>query len=254
MPDFDPVVLIHGAWQGAWVWDDFVPLLAQRGFTAHAIDLPGNGCDATPPEQVTLALYLDHLGALLDRIGRPVSLVGHSGGGVIASALADQRREQVARLAYIAGMMLPDGMSYAELVRQMRPAHPEVVGIAPYLIWSADRLTSQVEPQAAAALFLSDCPPDKALAAAHRLTPQPEGGRAIAARLTPERFGTVPRLYVEATGDKSVLPIMQRRMQALVPGAQSVALHTGHAPHFSAPQLLADVLCPFLAGPLGMTP
>ena len=39
-----------------------------------------------------------------------------------------------------------------------------------------------------------------------RLSPQPEGGRAVSPRLTPERFGTVPRLYVEAKNDRSVVP------------------------------------------------
>jgi hypothetical protein len=45
-----------------------------------------------------------------------------------------------------------------------------------------------------------------------------------------------------------VIPPLQRRMQALVPGADVVTLPTGHAPHLAAPRLLADVLTPFLTG------
>ncbi len=73
----------------------------------------------------------------------------------------------------------------------------------------------------------------------HGLTPQPERGRNIRAGLTPERFGTVPRLYVEAEADRSIVLACQRRMQALVPGAEVVTLLTGHAPHLAAPDLLA---------------
>ena len=36
----DPVVLIHGAWQGSWAWDAFVPLLEAHGLEVVAVDLP----------------------------------------------------------------------------------------------------------------------------------------------------------------------------------------------------------------------
>ena len=49
MPDFDPVILIHGAWQGSWVWARLTPYLHAAGFDAHAVDLPGNGVDGTDP-------------------------------------------------------------------------------------------------------------------------------------------------------------------------------------------------------------
>ena len=49
MADFDPVILIHGAWQGSWVWARFTPYLEAAGLAAHAVDLPGNGVDGTDP-------------------------------------------------------------------------------------------------------------------------------------------------------------------------------------------------------------
>lgn len=38
----------------------FQPLLADLGWDSYAVDLPGNGCDDTPPEAVNLAAYVDH--------------------------------------------------------------------------------------------------------------------------------------------------------------------------------------------------
>jgi pimeloyl-ACP methyl ester carboxylesterase len=67
-------------------------------------------------------------------------------------------------------------------------------------------------------------------------------------RLTTERFGRVPRTYVEALRDRSVVPAVQRRMQALVPGADRLAIDTGHAPQLAAPDRLAALLLPVLAG------
>ncbi|MDC7789958.1 alpha/beta hydrolase [Rhodoplanes sp. TEM] len=243
--DADPVLLIHGAWQGAWAWDAFVPELAAAGLAFEAIDLPGNG--TTPaPRPVSLDLYVEHVRAAIARRGRPVSLVAHSGGGLVASQVAEADPDGVARIVYVAGMMLPDGMAYADLVRDVIAEHPEAAGIGPHLVWSADRASSTVPEAAALAFFYHDCDAAAARSAARQLTAQPEGGRAVRPRLTAARFGRVPRLYVEATADRSVVPILQRRMQALVPGAAVVSLPTGHAPQLVAPRLLAEAIVPFL--------
>jgi pimeloyl-ACP methyl ester carboxylesterase len=241
-----PVVLIHGAWQGSWAWEAFVPYLTRAGYAPVAVDLPGNGADATPAAAVTLELYVGHLIEVLAGLGRPAHLVAHSGGGIVASAVAEAAPERVLSLTYVAGMMLPSGVSFASLVAGMLLENPEVAGIGPHLRWSADRSVSEVPRAAALACFFDDCPPELAEAAAARLRPQPEGGRAVVARLTPERFGRVPRLYVQADADRSVAPVLQRRMQELVPGAEIAVLPTGHAPHLVAPRLLAEAVLPFL--------
>lgn len=244
----DPVVLIHGAWQGSWAWEAFVPLLAARGLEVHAADLPGNGGDDIDPREVSLDLYLGYFDRLLTQIGRPVSIVGHSGGGIVASAVAEAFFEQVTRVAYVAGMMLPSGVSFGEVQAEIDGPGAMPSGVTSELAWSADARVSSVPRAAATAILFSDCSPELAASAAARLTPQGEGGRAIRVTTTPERFGRLPRLYVEATEDRSVLLAAQRRMQQLVPGATVISLPTGHAPQVSAPQLLADAMAPFLQG------
>ncbi|PLX36333.1 MAG: alkyl salicylate esterase [Hyphomicrobiales bacterium] len=244
----DPVILIHGAWQGSWVWKKLIPLLEAAGVEVHAVDLPGNGVDDTPFEDVSLDLYVDHVGALIEKIGRPVSLVGHSGGGVVATEVGERYVEQVARVAYVAGMMLPPGAGFSDLLYWEHAVKRGLLGIGPHLEWSADGSQSRVPPEAGARIFLNDVPYDTALIGARNLTPQAEGGRSIVAEWTPERFGTLPRLYVECERDLSVVPAFQRRMQELVPGAERVELDTGHAPQISAPEKLAGALLPFLTG------
>jgi pimeloyl-ACP methyl ester carboxylesterase len=244
----DPVILIHGAWAGSFVWDRFAALLRDAGFEAVAIDLPGNGADATPPQAVSLELYARHVVAAVHRAGPPATLIAHSGGGMVAAQAAELAPEMVARLVFVAGFMLPDGVGFADIVADILPQHPEAAGINPFLQRSADGATTVVPADAAAAIFFSDCPPDVARAAAARLTPQPEAGRAVAPRLTAARIGAVPRLYVEATEDRSVVLAAQRRMQALVPGAAVVSLATGHAPQVSSPAALLASILPFLEG------
>jgi pimeloyl-ACP methyl ester carboxylesterase len=246
MSDFDPVVLIHGAWQGSWAWARFTPYLTAAGLAAHAVDLPGNGVDGSDPAGVTFEACLQHVHGVVRALGRPVSLVGHSGGGLLVTAFAERWPDDVSRLVYVVGMMLPDGTSFEKLVASVRQDHPEASGIGPYLEWSADRKVSRVPPEAAIAIFLQDCDASDAAAAAAQLTPQGEGGRAVTTPATAERYGRIPRLYVEALHDRSLILPVQRAMQALAPGASVVSLPTGHAPQFSAPAALAEAIVPFL--------
>ncbi len=142
--------------------------------------------------------------------------------------------------------MLPNGMGFADLVAELKDDHLDAAGVAPHLVWSSDRSTSRVPLQAALVYFFHDCSAADAIAAAQRLTPQPDRGRSIRTRLTPQRFGRIPRLYVEAQADRAVILACQRRMQDLVPGSEVVTIPTGHAPHLGAPRILADALIPFL--------
>ncbi|MFN3548118.1 MAG: alpha/beta fold hydrolase [Mesorhizobium sp.] len=242
------VILIHGAWQGSWVWSRLVPLLEGARLRAIAVDLPGNGADGSPPETASLERYVDHVGAVIAAGSGPVALVGHSGGGVVATAVAERYCEGVERVAYVAGMMLPPGVGFGDVLSDMKAAEQGLLGIGPHLAWSPDRRVSSVPVEAAADIFLNDMPRDEALRLAEGLTPQGEGGRAISSVWTPARFGSLPRLYVECADDRSVMLPVQRRMQALVPGAARVTLDAGHAPHVSQPARLAEVLAPFLKG------
>jgi pimeloyl-ACP methyl ester carboxylesterase len=242
----DPVVLIHGAWAGSWVWDRLLPFLDAAGLKSYAIDLPGNGSDTLDPALVVFENYLDHVYSKVGALAGPVSLVAHSGGGNVASAFAERWPSLVSRIVYVAGIMLPTGMSFVDVVEMAVPNHPDAVGVNPSTVYSPDGRVTHVPQAAAIDHFFNDCDADDAATAVRRLTPQGEGGRAIVMRTTADRFGRVPRLYVEALNDKSVILPVQRLMQNLSPGAQVATLPTGHAPQFSAPDKLAAAIIPFL--------
>lgn len=246
------VILIHGAWQGSWVWRDFAPLLEAAGLTPHAIDLPGNGADDTPLHDVNLELYLAHVGALIDRLEGDVVLIAHSGGGVVATALGERYPGRIKAITYLAGMMLPPNWHFGHVLEQEKAVERGWLGIGPYLDWSDDRFVSSVPAEAGAKIFLNDMPFDVALEGAKNLTPQAEPGRALKTLWTEGRFGTIARIYVECAQDLSVLQPIQQAMQKLVPGAHRIALDTGHAPHVSQPQLLARALLPCLQTQLAL--
>lgn len=241
------VVLIHGAWAASWVWDSLLDGLRDAGYSPHAVNLPGNGTDAMPAAEVTFAGYVRHVVNLIDRMEGPVHLVGHSGGGITATAVAEQCAERIASVSYVAGMMLPSGLGFAELCARMSAELPGDSGIVPWLQRSSCGHGTQVPSDAACAVFFHDAPAPDALRAARAMTVQPDGGRDMVAHWTAARFGRLPRLYVEATRDRSVLPVVQQRMQQLVPGATVVRLNCGHVPQLAAPAKLLRSLLDFFA-------
>ncbi|MET3512861.1 pimeloyl-ACP methyl ester carboxylesterase [Pseudacidovorax sp. 1753] len=242
------IVLIHGAWQGAWAFDAWLPLLRERGWQPHAVDLPGNGWPPLGDAPASLDTYAAHVAGVIDALGEPAVVLGHSGGGITASQVAEVLPQRVAALVYLAGMMLPSGMGFGELVRQVQAEQPgrDFSGIGPWLRWNADRSASRVAAEGALRCFVHDCEPAAAAQAAALLRPQPESGRAMLNRLSADRFGRVPRFYVECLDDQSVYHPLQARMQQLSPGARRLTLPCGHVPQLAAPQALTDLLIPEL--------
>jgi pimeloyl-ACP methyl ester carboxylesterase len=233
-------VLVHGAWHGAWAWDAIVSRLKAAGHDAIAVDLPGNGRDATPPQQVTLALYAAHVAKIVDAVAGPVVLVGHSMGGMTVAQTCEMRPERVALAIYLCAFVLPNGTSVLEFYGKylqpwMRGAHSRVTH-------DAQGLCSSIDPAAAVEVFYHQAERSLAEAAAKRLTPQPEGARRSRIQLTAERFGGVPRVYIEARDDRSVHLPLQRQMQELTAFAAVYGLESDHAPQLSQPDKLAALL------------
>jgi pimeloyl-ACP methyl ester carboxylesterase len=89
------VILIPGFWLDASSWNG-VPV---AGHTLHPITRSGQ----------TLQAQVDDIVARLDSLPGEVALVGHSGGGVIAHAVADARPDRVATVVYVDSWPAGDG-------------------------------------------------------------------------------------------------------------------------------------------------
>ena len=162
-----PVVLVHGAWHGAWCWATFQAELDRRGITSYAIDLPGHGTSLEPlggldQDAAHLATILDHLD-LTDAV-----LVGHSyGGAVITQAAAG--RSDLAHLVYVTAFALNAGESVMGALRSLDP-HDVDLGAA--MQFHSDG-TSTLDPRLAVAALYGSCSPEAIAAALPRLSPQP---------------------------------------------------------------------------------
>lgn len=105
-------VLVPGYWLGAWAWDEVAAELRSAGHEVHAITLTGlaEKADLLTPE-VNLDTHIADVEAAVEACSGPVVLVGHSGGGMPVTAVADRMPERIARLVYVDSGPLLDGMS-----------------------------------------------------------------------------------------------------------------------------------------------
>jgi pimeloyl-ACP methyl ester carboxylesterase len=95
------VVLIHGTGASTAWWDPVVPPLA-GACRVIRIDLAGHGRSASPAGGYGIPAQARRVGAVLDQLGAGrVTVIGHSTGGTVATALAEQRPGKVAALALI---------------------------------------------------------------------------------------------------------------------------------------------------------
>jgi pimeloyl-ACP methyl ester carboxylesterase len=85
-----PVLMVHGAFAGPFVWEGFAAKFAEAGYGVHSPALRHHEGEGLPESlnQVSLADYADDLDRFIDGLPGPPVLVGHAMGGLIAQMLA----------------------------------------------------------------------------------------------------------------------------------------------------------------------
>lgn len=236
-------VLVHGSWHGAWCWYKVVARLRALGHHVDAVDLPGHGRDRTAPSEITLDSYTERVAEAIDRAPGPVVLVAHSRGGIPASQVAEQRCDRIGRLVYLAAYLLADGETVLD-----HAVHDSDSLVLPNLVFDEAGTWDMLRSEAFEAALYADCSADD-LALAHLLlTPEPAVPSRTPIAITQERYGSVPRVYIELLQDRAVSLMLQRRMQAQMPCTDVRSIDAGHSAYFSAPDELTGHLVEIAAG------
>ena len=114
------IVLIHGAYQGGWIWQRVVSRLAAAGHRVFAPSL--DGCaerrhalrpginTETHGAEIAELLFFEDL--------RDVVLVGTSSGGMVACKAAELARERIGRLVLADALALFDGECIGDIVKR----------------------------------------------------------------------------------------------------------------------------------------
>lgn len=278
------IVLVHGAWHGAWCWVPVASRLAELGFDVVTPDLPGHGVGAafpagyltTPQDIATLTAapsplaaltaedYRAHVTAILrglvDAGSGPVVLVGHSLGGVTLNLIAETDPDLVHRLVYLTALM-----PVAQEAAGAYFATPEMAASKALPLFIGDPAktgairfnhlsTDPVFGAASKAAFYGDVSDDQFAAVVNLLTPdEPAAVFGAPARGTAARWGALPRTYVRCTEDQAI-PVAAQDLfiaeaDALTPAnlTDVRTLAASHSPFISMPDAVAALLADLAA-------
>jgi pimeloyl-ACP methyl ester carboxylesterase len=224
------MLFLPGYFAAAWIYENYLPFFAERGYAGFALNLRGRGGSAlrsgTLLGRVSLRDFIgdarEAVTWIAERIGRPI-VIGHSMGGLIAQKLAE---EGSARALVLLSPAPPRGISVltSRLLRRQLKYLPALVGsrrLAPR--WRDMR-----------DLVLNRVPEGEQLAAFQRFVP--DSGRAaremtfgvisVDARKVQEHGCRV--LVVTSDDDRFIPPKIAQRVATKYRAPLFVAREHGH--------------------------
>jgi pimeloyl-ACP methyl ester carboxylesterase len=223
------ILLIHGAYQGGWIWAPTAALLRAAGHRVLAPSL--DGCaerrQALRPGITTESHAAELADLLFHEDLRDIVLVGTSVGGMVLCRTAELARERTGRLVFVDALALRDGERLGEFVKR-RPGEVTELSAGPTRDDAETRLFAGLDPALRAwALARYSLHPIAALEAPVVL---PDFWRQ-----------SWTATVVHCTGSPNPPEAHQRRTADTL-GATWRSLDTGHYPMLSTPDELARLV------------
>jgi pimeloyl-ACP methyl ester carboxylesterase len=140
-------VLVHGAYQGGWIWKPVATRLRAAGHLVYAPSLDGCGdrhhliragiTIGTHAREVAQLLFYDDL--------RDVILVGTSAGGMVIAKAAELARERLERLVFVDALALLPGERVEDIVSRRGARETTAVATGPTRADAEERLFSDLD-------------------------------------------------------------------------------------------------------------
>lgn len=215
------VILVHGAWADGSSWSKVIPLLAAKGMTVTAVQLPLTSFEADVAA-VRRAIALAE---------GDVVLVGHSYAGAVIGEAGNDAKVQ--RLVYIDAFAPDTGESAGSLFAQFQAAP----------------LGAEMRPDAEGFLALSHAgifelfaqdldEVEKALVYA---TQGPINGAALGGTITKAAWRGRPTFYLIGDQDRAIPRVEQEKMASRM-DATIAHIDSSHVPMLSKPEAVANFI------------
>lgn len=230
-------VLVHGAWMGAWCWNDVVDGLRAQGAAVTTVELPAHGSDQTPLPQATLEAYVTKVRAAVDAAPAPVILVGHSLGGMVITGVAEVDGAKLAKIVYLGAYLPKDGQSLYDLASTDATSH-----LGPALVVDQQNGLAKLASDKLADIFIGDGTPDEIALVVANYRDEPLAPFVTPIHTTAAGWGVVAKAYIYTKDDHAVSLTLQHTMTAGVTMSSTPTIDTSHAPFLSRPDLVVSAL------------
>jgi pimeloyl-ACP methyl ester carboxylesterase len=229
------VVLVHGAFHGAWCFDRVVPLLEDAGLEVIALDLPGHG--SSPLPFTDLHGDANFVREALDSLTDDVVLLGHSYGGAVITEAGDHPR--VRHLVYLSAFTLDADESCNGVTADSRSRFPHEgrPNLAAGRTVHSDG-TMSVAAEAMRQSAYNDCDEETAAWATRLIGRQPLANLGQAPSRVAWRLR--PSTYIVCTEDMGIHPMLQEIFAARC--SERRELHAGHSAFASRPSEVSEIL------------
>ena len=230
-------VLVHGAWQATYVWTTVKEQLEKAGQKVVVVELPAHGDDYTSPAHVSIDVYRDKVISAILSTKRRVILVGHSLGGVVVTAVAEQIPSKIKKLVYIGAFVPANGQSLLDLASQDTQSQ-----LGPSLIPSADQLTLGIIHNNITSIFCQDGTDEVKQLVLGNYRVEPAIPFTNKVTLTGENFGRVDKYYIHTLMDHAIGIDLQNKMTEAAHIKKAFSLSTGHSPFLTQPTEVTKLL------------
>jgi pimeloyl-ACP methyl ester carboxylesterase len=246
-PEAPTLLLIHASAASLATWNLVVPTLAST-FRVIRVDLLGCGKSTTPAGGYDIPTQASRVGDALDKLGvSRMTVIGHSGGCAVATALAEQRPDAVVALALIDfGPSLDAKIPESRLTRLVLTRFPGP------LLWRL-KTEATIRKGASAGFTRSVDIPDAMIEDALRMTHRAFVGamrapvQYLEQRSLPDRLSALglPLLVIFGADDQRWRSSSAGDYR-VVPGARVELLPgVGHTPILEDPQTTSKLLLDF---------
>ncbi|TYI26870.1 hypothetical protein ES332_A05G140400v1 [Gossypium tomentosum] len=247
---FKKIVLLHGEGFGAWCWYKTIAQLEEVGLQPTALDLTGSGIDLTDTNTVTtLAEYSKPLIKYLENlpVDEKVILVGHSSGGACLSYALEHFPEKISKAIFLCATMVSNGQRPFDVFAEELGSAERFMKESQFLIYGNGKdkppTGFMFEKQLMKGLYFNQSPTKDVALAMVSMRSTPLGPIMEKLSLTPEKYGTGRRFYVQTLEDRALSPDVQEKLVRENPPERVFKIKgSDHCPFFSKPQSLHKIL------------
>lgn len=136
----------------------------------------------------------------------PAILAGHSMAGGVTTQTAEQHPSKIDMLIYLSAILPHDGASLLEMGQAEENAD-SLVG--QNLIVDEGRGVADLPHEIIHEAFYADCSEEDVTLAQALLHPEPLDPYTVPITTTDDRFGSIPRVYIETLEDNALTPAFQ---------------------------------------------